>query len=251
MTDVIPELGIKAEVMKPVRHTLSGAPLRMDWPQFASDSEVQACYHAPNPDAKTPFGRFSFTLRNGAKELSYAAVEHSDDPNDPQMAGLVSELRNFKPGILLYEGQEHPFPKTIETTDEAVRLDGERGLVRHCANMINQQDASGSPILVESGDISNEAWVEEFKKIGFTQNDVKAYDKARRDFFEVQMLNPKAHSTYLDDPKMKQMFDAELFRDRYQLRRIIKSLHDHDRVMIVMGSGHAIRQRKALEEYFQ
>lgn len=50
---------------------------------------------------------------------------------------------------------------------------------------------------------------------------------------------------------LPEMFDADSkIRDTYQVHKICQAIRRFNRVMVVMGSGHPIRQRKALEEFF-
>jgi pheromone shutdown protein TraB len=44
--------------------------------------------------------------------------------------------------------------------------------------------------------------------------------------------------------------DQREFRDRYIIKKIAKVSQKYNRIMVVMGSGHAIRDREALEQYF-
>lgn len=251
MTDTLVEMGASPDVLKPPRLSLGGKPLSPEWPHILNDAEVKSHYDTFNQEQDTHFDRFGFKLTNGPKELIYFATKHTDNPDDPQMRRIVEEIKNFDPEILLYEGQAAVFPQSI-TSPRDPRLGGEGGLARFAVNEINKQRPAGQKIADESGDIPDGVWAEEFKKAGFTQEDIDAFDVARHAHSAASKLDPNARPAHLDDPKMKQMFDAESqFRDKYQIDRIEEALLHHNKVLVVMGSGHAIRQRQALEEYFQ
>lgn len=252
MTDTLVEMPTPTDRLKPPKMSLGGKPLSPEWPRILNDAEVKSHYDTFDREKDTHFGRFSFFLKNGEKELRYLAVEHTNNRAHPQMVGLVQEIGKFDPEILLYEGQAGVFPQSITTVDDVLREGNEAGLARFTVNEINKLRPAERKIADESGDIPDGVWAEEFKKVGFTQEDVNAFDNARHEFSEAQRLDPNARPIHLDDPKLKRMFEAESqFRDTYQIERIKEALLHHNKVLVVMGSGHAIRQRKALEEHFQ
>lgn len=56
---------------------------------------------------------------------------------------------------------------------------------------------------------------------------------------------------YLTIPRFKQMYNTQrVFRDQYIIRKIAEICQKYDTVMVVMGSGHAIRDRHSLEQFF-
>ena len=54
--------------------------------------------------------------------------------------------------------------------------------------------------------------------------------------------------SHADIPRLQQMFDDQReFRDQYAIRKKAEILKRYDRVLVVEGSGHAIRDRAPLE----
>lgn len=49
----------------------------------------------------------------------------------------------------------------------------------------------------------------------------------------------------------QQMFnDQREFRDRHIIKKVVEACQQYDRVMVIIGSGHSIRERQALEQFF-
>lgn len=71
---------------------------------------------------------------------------------------------------------------------------------------------------------------------------------------EIKRLTGQDLSMSLDSrqtPRFQEMWDdARIFRDQYIARKIAETLNKHDRVMAVMGSSHVVREKDALEKYF-
>ncbi len=63
-------------------------------------------------------------------------------------------------------------------------------------------------------------------------------------------LNANLHQTEID--KLRQMFNDEaIFRDAYVVEKIAENVQKYDRVMVVMGSSHVLREEAALREFFE
>jgi hypothetical protein len=75
-----------------------------------------------------PF-RLSLRAANGA-QLVYVGVRHTSDPADTQFVSMQSEWRALDPTVSFYEGTS---TRSDASPDEAIRQDGEPGLLKFLA----------------------------------------------------------------------------------------------------------------------
>lgn len=72
----------------------------------------------------------------------------------------------------------------------------------------------------------------------------------RAEFHKVAGRNIDVNLKHADIPRFQQMFDdARQFRDEYAIRKKAETLRKYDRVLVVEGSGHAIREKPAMTEF--
>lgn len=311
-----------SEKMKPVEKSITGKDLPVGWPQIASWEEEQKAYESlydvgedrSKPPTHQPIDKLSYTLVNGNKQLRYLAVQHvfgSENRNHPQFAALKENFDRHKPQIVLYEG---PQGNPMTMTEEDAYLRGESAYIQYLVLEHNKNLPVGEQeIIMESCDIQPQEEVEEYRKRGYSNEEIAASEVLRWMYYEVQGIkntpgltdeqksqkiqelqekydtNPlgpvspdfssrvpradgqqwstalmkaeierqtgqslKVDFNYLELPRFKQMFEeAREFRDTYVVRKIAEASRKYDRVMVVMGSGHAIRDKQALEDFYE
>ncbi len=293
--------------------SLTGKLLPPGWPRITPDAEYVHRFDGYRPGLDAPIDHFSFHLQQGERQLLYLAVEHTNNPANPQSAALERHFSELKPDVVLYEGPTSDSP--IPDRDTAIRY-GEKALTIYLAQQYNKAlEPEEQPVIMESTDIPDDMWIEEFRKRGYSNEQIAVLDILRkthgvgenirrntsltgeqktraleedekiRTNFEAFMaekgfpnlfpLLPKSDGHAWDTqtvqeevkrltgqdlnlglnpltiPELKKMFDDEsIFRDEYIVKKIAETTKQHDRVMIVMGSGHALREEAALREYF-
>jgi len=305
-----------------VSTSLNGNILPADWPDIISSDDEQKAYEAlydkgedrSKPPSHQHIDRLSYTLRNGNKELRYLAVQHIfglDNRNHPQFVAIKENFDRQKPQAVLYEGPQGD-PTSI--TEEEAYTRGEKAYIQFLVLEYNKNLQPGErPIVMESCDLQPQDEPEEYRKKGYSNEEIAAGEVLKLMYYEAQGLkntpgltdeqraqrmqelqskystnllahvNPEFFSwaprsdgqqwnadlikaeierqtrrplqvdfDYLKLPRFKQMFnDARAFRDKYIVKKIAEAGKAHDRIMTVMGSGHAIRDKKALEQFYE
>jgi len=96
------ELGVNMEEQIS-KKSLLGNELPSDWPKITPDVEYQNRFKEFTPGVDHPIEKFSIHLEQGPKKLSYLAVEHTNNPENPQFDALEQNFREMKPQIVLHE----------------------------------------------------------------------------------------------------------------------------------------------------
>lgn len=301
--------------------SLSGKELPSDWPQIIPDEKFQYKFKGLDPRKVLVINKLSYELVNGNKRILYLAVHHTQDPTDPQLDVIERKFKEFKPQAVLYEGSRNGL---WESSRNDVARTGDPGYVRFLVKTHNNNLKEGEePIVTDSVDQPFEEWVGDFRKHGFTNEDIAVFVVLRHvhfvktikikakakelkraltkeekerflsDFegdFRVSLETSLSNSTgrlfyefsYLkreddqpwnlrlliqsvqkitgQDPgfskinypqDIKDIFNLQAqFRDAYMVKKIADTLKKHDRVMVVTGSSHPLRQETALRQFF-
>lgn len=315
------ELTIDLETTTEFR-SLSGKELPLGWPRIVPDEEFKHKLQEFDSQKDLAINKFSYELVNGDKRLLYLAVHHTSNPEHPQLDVLEQRFKEFKPQVVLYEGEARPLQGTGR---DCISRDGEPGFVRFLVKEHNDRLKAGeTPVIVDSGDQPFGAWVHDFRKHGFTNEDIAVFVVLRRAYLERtlaleakvkelgreltdkerdeclqdlerkfrvylrnQLSSPSSYVSrqlsYLPrsdgenwtleliaegvqklvgkEPKFSRIalhqdlqdsfYLESQFRDAYIIRKIAKILQEHNRVMIVMGVSHPLREEAALRQFFE
>ena len=240
------ELGLTEVDLGVEMKSITNKELPKGWPKIISSDEERKAYDAlfdPKEDRTKPpthshVERLSYELTNGDKRLRFFAVYHQrdmrepDDPNIVQYEVLERKFRDSPPQLVLYEGKIDDI-KTPVTRERALEV-GEPAWMLYLVQQHNANLKEGEqPIVIESGDIPNENLAAEFKKSGHSDQEINNFfvNRGKR--------------------RMDQMYEEERnIRDKYIIENGASKFKQFDRLDIVYGSGHAIRERRAWEEFF-
>lgn len=303
-------------------NSLAGKELPIDWPRILTTKEEGQEYRVLydqnedrniEPPPIRQIKRLSFELANGDKKLTFFAVNHSTDPQDPQFHIIEQQFKNSNPEIVLTESEWTIPPEIIQkkSRDQAIAKWGEVGFMNWLVSQHNQEVKEDEAIEIEGCDIPFTDWVNEFRKLGYTNEQIfvlnivrnvyyhsglardqqqdlnqaelelivnfrKNYESPSQDPFFGQVLSllPRADGQNWTWELFKQQYQKEVgkafvfeqvnsatdlpkmfadernFRDHYVINEIVSALKLYDRIMILMGSGHAIREKPALEQFF-
>ncbi len=237
------ELGIDLEDEE-TQKSLSGIELSKGWPNILSAIEEKIGYGAlydkgedrTKPPTHIQTERLSYELVNGSKKLRFFAVLHSPKPDElnfGQYDILEKRFNESPPQLVLIEGNiDLNYP--VQNKEDATKH-GEQYFMSYLVQQHNKNLKEGEqPIEIESGDIPNDLLAEEFKKIDHTDEEVE-------DFF-----------TRRGEGRKNQMHEEEKgIRDKYIIKNGAKKFENYDRVDIVFGSGHAIREKQAWNSLFE
>lgn len=281
------------------------------WPQIASAEEEQAVYQLlrdPDEDLSKPpknahIHRLSYQLMEGQKRLRFFATWHSPSPDDvnyKQYDLIEKAFFSSPPQVVFYEGG--PSGGQFLSREQAIQR-GEPGFVQYLVQRYNESHPE-SPIIIESGDIPTSALVQEYKRLGHTNEEISSQelfshmeyvarivthdptlseDQKQSKLKEISQLiktnYPQFAQTYhlptinnphlVEDfikvtgqdinlslqrsqvPLFQKMFEENrIFRDQYIMKKGADKFKNYDRVDYIFGSGHAIREKKAWEQYF-
>lgn len=213
----------------------------------------------------------------GGGRLLYFGANHSFDPTDPQMALIEQMWTDVEPTVVFNEGGN---PPTLDDRSEAVRLNGEGGLVRHLAAKHGVKIASIDPPRSKIAEHLKKSYSAEQVKLFFLLGAVKTHRANPTEPFETRMERvfsifasskslqgppntlAELDSTYrryfsgsLDDlsaewfdPQKTGTFLNEMsrrandFRDEHMVQLLLRSLRNGDRVFAVVGASHVVRQ---------
>lgn len=322
MSDSPVELGSTIEDLEiEDRKTVTGNELPDNWPQIASIEEEQQGYgvlYDPSEDRSEPpahsqIERLSYTLENGDRQLRYLAVQHIfglENRDHPQFKAIKANFDAQLPQVVLYEGPQSN-PESI--TEEDAYDHGEKAYVQYLVLEHNKNIQPDGPIVMESCDLQPQDEPEEYRKKGYSNEEIAASEILRWVYYEasgiantpgltaeqraqkiqelqaryeknpIAPINPSFFSlvpradgqewnaelvkaeiekqtgrplrvdfNYLEVPRFKQMFeDAREFRDQHVVRTIAKAGRKYNKVLAIMGSGHALRDKKALEQFYE
>lgn len=298
--------------------SLSGKELPLDWPHIITLDEENKVYRDTlQSEDDSQIDKLSYTLKRDNKEVKYLAVQHIagiENRSHRQFQALKENFDQMRPDIVLYEG---PQANPISLTEDQSFQYGEKGYMQYLVLDNNSKLQPGQkPIEMQSADMSDSEMVAEFRKKGYTNEEIATFDLLRivysissgiknspgltpdqkklklaselqeittdyegylrqRNFPEFLPLVPRTDGQKWNTELIKQeiqrltgqelnmdldareipifqkMFeDQREFRDKIIVRKINQALQTHAKVMVVMGSGHAIRERAALEELF-
>lgn len=286
--------------------SLSGKELSAHWPVITRDKDYQQRFEGFQSGRDLAMDWFSYELVVGSKGLLYLAADHTQDLNHPQFEVLDRRFKEFKPDFILYEGGESNYRYKNE---QEAKTRGEKGFFIFLAQQLD--------IPMASADITEEEWVEGFKRLGYSNEDIAMYDVVRHVYATAEHIRSNASLSneqktkalkewegrikedyfgYLHEegyrdsipllprtdgqPWTQELIEAEIkrvsgsnlninlnrkdsdflwrmfrdeniFRDQYIVRKIVEGVQKYDRVMVVMGSAHPLREEAALRQFFE
>ncbi|MBA3723609.1 MAG: hypothetical protein H0W89_01800 [Candidatus Levybacteria bacterium] len=162
--------------------SLTGKELSADWPKIMPPDEEQKRYdvlYDPEDDRreapKNPhIERLSYSLTNGSKEFRMLAVQHMggmDAKPQAQFAAMEEHFDELRPQIVFYEGPtSEPVSMTLNQAYEGDQQFTQYLVMEHNKNL----QPGEQPIIMESWDMPLKDAVEEFKKKGYSSEEIAA-----------------------------------------------------------------------------
>ncbi len=293
--------------------TISGKMLPDGWPEVAPRSEYgKVAATLDINKGELPITKFSYELENGDKRLLYLALQHSRSLQNPQFSIIEEQFNIFKPQLVILEIQGSQLPPVRPTKEQSTKEFGEVGFMEWLVDQHNKHlEPNEKDIEIVGGDIPYQKWIDEFRRIGYSNEDIMVFDilrdlyymasiassqgqdvanaereyvKKLREGFDLDAKSNKTAAAASRLPRsdgkkwslellkqevkrhtgkdlsfdinysidLQKMFDDQSeFRDRYIILRIVEALKKYDRVMVLMGVAHPIRQEKALRQLFE
>lgn len=171
------ELGVNMEEQIS-KKSLLGNELPSDWPKITPDVEYQNRFEGFTPGVDHPIEKFSTTLEQGPKKLIYLAVEHTNNPENPQFDALEQNFKEVSPQIVLHEGP--PNAAAIQDRETSIKY-GETAFLHFLVQEHNANLQAGEEqIAIESTDMPDNEWVQEFQNSGHTNEEIGTYDVLRK-----------------------------------------------------------------------
>ncbi|MBL4657084.1 MAG: hypothetical protein JKX73_03730 [Flavobacteriales bacterium] len=236
------------------------------------------------PDIRLPH---TYEYSNDSKSIFVYGSYHTSDPRDSIIADIESTIANFKPDLILYEGDGISFENTKE---KSIEYYFEMGLVRYLCNEKRIPDMNlepptkdkyqdvlqrhsapevflatvGSQITlllvsgrsVEFGKFYGQL-VSDLQQEGYPitddEKDVNYFYKIYEGFYGIPFdLNTFDYETVeikFNKTKLNQINqESAHFRDLYMLRIIEDQLSEYDRIYIQIGGRHGIVWEPAIKE---
>lgn len=227
--------------------SLGGKDLPPGWPSILPEIYVEEANR--DPADTSHMQKHSYELTKGDHQLLYLAAAHDSNPNHPQVELIKRKLAEFKPEVVIYESDRDELREGsdwLRSEEHALSRTGEKGLLLYLIQEHNAHLQPGeAPIRAIPGDIPEADWDREFRKRGYTKEDVEGYDLARQG-------KARRQGRSIAQDLFSRMFkDESGFRDAYQVKKIAETVRGNKRVLAMMGSSHPIRQEAALLQLFE
>jgi hypothetical protein len=193
--------------------SLGGKLLPPGWPSIAPKSHLDEAYRTFKRGEDLMVDKYSYDLSHGDKRLRYLAVEHSRDPNHPQFKHIKEKFAEFKPQVVLFEGQARNY-FTVRSEKEAVEANEEVGLLSYLVDQHNAALQPGEePIKIISGDIPDDVWISEFQKLGYSNEDIAVFNLARSIYGEVIRIDRNTSISETDKTAARREAEARFRKD--------------------------------------
>ena len=229
-------------------------------------------------DHATPY---VLDLCAGGGRLLYFGAKHSFDARDVQMALIEEMWADVEPTVAFNEGGD---PPTLADRSEAIRLNGEAGLIRHLAAKHGVKIASLDPPKSKIAEHLQKRYPPEQVKLFFLLGAVQTHRRNPTEPFETRMQRvfsnfastrwlqgppnsmTELQSTYRRylpgtledlsdasfDPQKSHTFLNEMsrqsndFRDEFMVELLLRNLRNGDRVFAVVGASHVVMQEEMI-----
>lgn len=230
---------------------------------------------------------YTYEYSNDSKSIFVYGSYHTSDPRDSIIEDIESTISNFKPDLVLYEGDGISFENTKE---KSIEYYFEMGLVRYLCNETRIPDMNLEPpakdkyqdilhrhtksevflatvgsqitlLLVSGKSVEFEKFysqlVNDLEQEGYPitddEKDVNYFYKIYEGFYGIPFdLNTFDYETVeikFNKTKLNQINqESAHFRDMHMLKIIESQLSEYDRIYIQIGGRHAIVWEPAIKE---
>lgn len=248
----IAELGLTEADLGLKKTSLSGAELPADWPKVVTPEQESQGYNAlrdpnenPNEAPKNAhIDRLSYVLETGEKRLRFFATWHQKDmtgPEDPNMKQydvLEQRFNESPPQAVVIEGNVGDAAEKVN--DPAYRIPnrefaiskGEQGFMLYLVQQHNLAHPD-QLVTISSSDIPDAELAQGFR-------DQEIPEEQITHFFATRGSGEQG-DLYMAERQI---------RDQYVIEQTAEKFKHLDRVDMVFGSGHAIREKEAWKLFF-
>ncbi len=196
--------------------SLTGKDLPEDWPKITPDEEYRHRFDGFKHGVDSHIERFSYLLEQGDKHLLYLAVEHSSDPKNLQFEALENKFNEFHPDIVLYEGPNSPGQDLIRTF-----IANRSRSISHGEKAFTVYLAQEQNIPSESADIQDPDWINGFKKLGHSNEEIAVHDILRKVYYLAQEIK---NNTSLTDPQKRKVLEERNIRLNNDFEGLMKEV---------------------------
>lgn len=246
------ELGLTEADLGLRKTSISRKELSTNWPKIIPQGQEAQSYNALREPGENPseapksshIDKLSYVLQNREKRLRFFATWHqkdmsgSDDPNMKQYDVLEGNFKESPPQAVIIEGnigeaaEKVNDPQYRIPSREFAISKGEQGFMLYLVQQHNLAHPDDL-ITISSADIPDTALAQGFRDQNIPEAQITH-------FFETR-----------GSAEQGDLYVAERqIRDQYIIETTAEKFKTLDRVDMVFGSGHAIREREAWNEFF-